>query len=154
MLFKVKKRILVPHNHWTYRNAELNSAFKSKCYFYLIIINFIGQKEDLLMKNMRLYGFKNVVNNKYIMYTITTLLLISILTVGVIRNVKADSQHNYNKSFISIEIKEGDTLTSIAKEYSISNNYDQYIDEVRSINNLRNDTIHTGCFLLIPVYNN
>lgn len=126
----------------------------AKCYFYLIIINFIGQKEDLLMKNMRLYGFKNVVNNKYIMYTITTLLLISILTVGVIRNVKADSQHNYNKSFISIEIKEGDTLTSIAKEYSISNNYDQYIDEVRSINNLRNDTIHTGCFLLIPVYNN
>ena len=106
------------------------------------------------MKDMRLYDFKNTVNNKYIMYTVFTFLLISILTVGVIRNVKADSQHNYNKSFISIEIKEGDTLTSIAKEYSISNNYDQYIDEVRSINNLRNDTIHTGCFLLIPVYNN
>ena len=72
------------------------------------------------MKNMRLYGFKNVVNNKYIMYTITTLLLISILTVGVIRNVKADSQHNYNKSFISIEIKEGDTLYRISRKYRIS----------------------------------
>ena len=93
------------------------------------------------------------VNNNHIML-IMTITLIFILSIwGCIGIVKADNQVNYTKSFISVEIESGDTLTSIAREYAISETeYEQYIEEVRNINSLKDDTIHAGCFLLIPYY--
>jgi cell division protein YceG involved in septum cleavage len=67
--------------------------------------------------------------------------------------VHADEKVEYDKSFISIEVNDGDTLTSIAQDYAISAaEYDDYISEVKNINNLDGDTIHTGCYLLVPVY--
>ncbi|MCM1498633.1 MAG: LysM peptidoglycan-binding domain-containing protein [Clostridium sp.] len=69
------------------------------------------------------------------------------------RLVFADDAIEYDKSFITIEISEGDTLTSLAQEYAVSSNdYSDYIEEVKSINNLKSDTIHSGCYLLVPVY--
>lgn len=95
---------------------------------------------------------KLIYSNK-IMLTITLILLLSFFTIGGMQLVKANESTIYDKSFIAIEIEEGDTLTSIAKEYAISKaDYRDYIMEVKSINNLKNDTIHTGCYLLVPVY--
>jgi LysM repeat protein len=69
------------------------------------------------------------------------------------RFVHADKKIEYDKSFISIEVNDGDTLTSIAQDYAVSTTeYDAYISEVKNINNLENDTIHAGCYLLVPVY--
>lgn len=96
--------------------------------------------------------YNNMVCNKYIMLTILTFSILLIFTISILNHVKADSFNDYNKKFISIEIHTGDTLTSIANEYSQSFDYEEYINEVKSINNLKNDTIHSGCYLIIPIY--
>lgn len=98
------------------------------------------------MKRKHVYG-----NN--VMLTIFALVVMICALVSKITIAYADEAIEYEKSFISIEIENGDTLTSIAKLYAKSETeYDEYISEVMSINNLHNDTIHSGCYLLIPVY--
>lgn len=95
---------------------------------------------------------KLIYNNK-IMLTMGIVLFMSLFIIGGMKLVRADESIQYNKSFVSIEIKDGDTLTSIATEYAVSAaHYSDYIEEVKSINNLKSDTIHTGCYLMVPVY--
>ncbi|MFP3155477.1 LysM peptidoglycan-binding domain-containing protein [Lachnospiraceae bacterium ZAX-1] len=60
------------------------------------------------------------------------------------------------KYYTSIEIKRGDTLWSLAKTY-ISEEYSsiqEYINEIKSLNNISEDMIHSGRFLTIPYYSN
>ena len=96
---------------------------------------------------------KNYIYNNKIMLTIGAVIILSISVIGSIAVVKADESIQYNKSFISIEIEYGDTLSSIAQEHAIMDTeYDDYIQEIRNINNLSSDTIHAGCYLMIPVY--
>lgn len=96
---------------------------------------------------------RDIIYNNRIMLTIGAVLFFSMFVIGGMRWVCADENIQYNKSFTSIEIEDGETLTSIAEEYAISAaQYSDYIEEVKSINNLKSDTIHTGCYLMIPVY--
>lgn len=84
----------------------------------------------------------------FLFATIIIFALVNCITVAY-----ADEAVEYEKSFISIEIEQGDTLTSIAESYAKSEaEYQDYIEEVMSINNLKDDTIHNGCYLLVPVY--
>ncbi len=95
---------------------------------------------------------KHVYSNNVMLTMFILIVLISAL-VSKITVAYADEAIEYEKSFISIEIENGDTLTSIAKTYAKSEaEYDEFISEVMCINNLYNDTIHSGCYLLIPVY--
>lgn len=95
---------------------------------------------------------KSVYNNR-IMLIIGLILFFSIFIIGSMSMVRADESMQYDKSFMPIEVESGDTLTSIATEYAISAaHYSDYIQEVKSINNLKDDTIKTGCYLMIPVY--
>ena len=87
------------------------------------------------------------------MLTVCAIFILGLTFFGGMRFVNADEAIEYEKSFVSIKIESGDTLSSIAKEYAISEaEYQEYIDEVMSINNLSDDMIHNGCYLLIPVY--
>ena len=96
---------------------------------------------------------KKTVCNNNIMLTIVAILILGLSFFGGMRFVMADEAVEYEKSFISIEIEAGDTLTSIAQKYAISEaEYQDYMEEVKSINNIKDDTIHQGCYLLIPVY--
>lgn len=96
---------------------------------------------------------KQFIYDNKIMLTIVLVLFLSVFLIGGMKLVQADENIQYEKSFLTIEIEEGDTLTSIAAEYSVSSvKYVDYIQEVKDINNLKSDTIHTGCYLLIPVY--
>lgn len=93
-----------------------------------------------------------IYNNK-IMLTLVLVLFLSIFLFGGMKLVQADESIQYEKSFATIEIEAGDTLSSLAAEYAISSVKDaDYIQEVKEINNLKSDTIHAGCYLLIPVY--
>ncbi len=66
-------------------------------------------------------------------------------------NGSAGSRVKYYKS---IQIEEGDTLSSIALEY-ISDEYPSmadYIEELKSMNGLADDTIHAGRNLVVAYY--
>ena len=59
------------------------------------------------------------------------------------------------KYYESVLVEEGDTLWSLAGEYSDFHydSYEEYIREVRTINHLCEDSlIHEGCYLVLPYY--
>lgn len=100
--------------------------------------------------------------NKSRRMSFRTVLMILIASAAVIfgiitftsQKTKADAAGLY-KYYTSYEVKSGDTLWSIAKEYSGNGAYDRitdYIDEVCSINHLPNDTIYAGNKICIPYY--
>ena len=57
------------------------------------------------------------------------------------------------KYYTSIEVDNGDTLWSLAEEYGERyQDRDVFISEVRTINQLKGDSITAGASLLVPVY--
>lgn len=95
---------------------------------------------------------KRVFDNNIMLICVLLIILFFSFLFGF-HAVYASESVEYEKSFISIEVQTGDTLTSIASAYAISTSqYNDYISEVKQINNLKDDTIHAGCYLMIPVY--
>ena len=66
--------------------------------------------------------------------------------------VKASSAKEENVYYKTIQVEEGDTLWTLADQYMGSNSFDrqQYIDEVKEMNHLTDDTIESGSYLMIP----
>lgn len=96
---------------------------------------------------------KDMVCNNNVMLTLGAIVIIFLIVLGSMKMVSADEVAEYKKSFVTIEVCSGDTLTSIAQEHAISEaDYEEYIEEVVQINHLKGDVIHSGCYLLIPVY--
>lgn len=73
-----------------------------------------------------------------------------------ILNVMAEeaSSQNLHPYFKSIKIEEGDTLWNIAQEYKEKSgmNTVQYVNELKNINSLKDDTIHAGHYLTVVYY--
>jgi cell division protein YceG involved in septum cleavage len=69
----------------------------------------------------------------------------------------ADNKHPSEESYkyyTSIQIEKGDTLWDIASRY-MSEEYlsaETYVQEVKKINSLEDDTIHYGRYLTVPYY--
>lgn len=90
-------------------------------------------------------------------------LIISLLSVCFFlyfgdRVVKAQESAN-DIQYKVVEIKNGDSLWSIAKE-NIDNTNDsgfiniyQYIHEIKRCNNMKSNQINAGCYLMVPYYN-
>ena len=103
----------------------------------------------------RSYGKKQYtgINNNIIMLTIAVVLVLSITLIGKMSLVRANESVQYEKSFQTIEIESGDTLSAIAQEFAPSEaDYQDYMNEVIEINSLKDGQIHAGCYLMIPVY--
>lgn len=90
-------------------------------------------------------------------------LIISLLSVCFFlyfgdRVVKAQESAN-DIQYKVVEIKNGDSLWSIAKE-NMDNTNDsgfiniyQYIYEIKRCNNMKSNQINAGCYLMVPYYN-
>ena len=90
-------------------------------------------------------------------------LIISLLSVCFFlyfgdRVVKAQESAN-DIQYKVVEIKNGDSLWSIAKE-NMDNTNDsgfiniyQYIHEIKRCNNMKSNHINAGCYLMVPYYN-
>lgn len=90
-------------------------------------------------------------------------LIISLLSVCFFlyfgdRVVKAQESVN-DIQYKVVEIKNGDSLWSIAKE-NMDNTNDsgfiniyQYIHEIKRCNNMKSNQINAGCYLMVPYYN-
>jgi len=75
-----------------------------------------------------------------------------ILTAGG-ASVKSKAADNYHKYYTSVEVMPGDTLAKYYREYG--ENYDnarEYINEVYMINDLTNDNIKAGSYIILPYY--
>ncbi|MCR5785063.1 MAG: LysM peptidoglycan-binding domain-containing protein, partial [Eubacterium sp.] len=67
----------------------------------------------------------------------------------IMANSSPDLSANTVKCYTTVEVKKGDTLTSIANKY-ISSEYssvDEYIDEVISLNHLKSTKILAGEYI-------
>lgn len=78
-------------------------------------------------------------------------LVFSICTMST----RAASSVEKEKHYESVLLTERDTLTTLSSEYrdDEEQTYDEFVSDVCSANDLSDpDTIHEGCYLLIPVY--
>ena len=84
-----------------------------------------------------------------------SLVLIICIIFGV-NNKKQNPEAatSNQKYYACITIDEDETLWTIAEEHDSEeyNSYQEYIDEVKFINNLTDDTIYRGAKLVIPYY--
>ena len=74
---------------------------------------------------------------------------------GFRSNAKDDSTEVSYKYYKSISVANNDTLWSIAEQHMDTEHYDSisdYIQEVKSMNDLKDDVIHYGDYLVIPYY--
>ena len=71
-------------------------------------------------------------------------------------NAKSNHEEKkLSKYYTTVEVKNGDTLTSIAKEYYCYTEYknlDDYMLEIMELNRLESSTIHSGCYLKIAYF--
>lgn len=84
------------------------------------------------------------------------LLLAALFTTVTLVNVDAMSNNSYAKYkyFTSYEIKPGDTLTSIAEEYTANTQVStaEYIKELKHNNKLTSDNITAGKNIIVSYY--
>jgi len=69
-------------------------------------------------------------------------------------NAESDLTRNTYKYYTTIYVERGDSLWSIAKEYT-SKEYkhlDDYIDEVIQINHLNGSNVQHGTYICVPYY--
>ncbi|MDE7436226.1 MAG: LysM peptidoglycan-binding domain-containing protein [Lachnospiraceae bacterium] len=66
----------------------------------------------------------------------------------------ASDKDSLYKYYTSIEVSSGDTLWTIAEKYADGRASDKasYIQEIREMNHLQDDTIHAGDYLTIAYY--
>ena len=90
------------------------------------------------------------------------LAMILFITIGsvIFGSIFSSAQANAEESGIeykyykSIVIQDGDSLWSVAKEYQDDKyeNTQEYIDELKELNNLSSDRIHEGQHLMVVYY--
>ena len=96
---------------------------------------------------------KFIFTNRKIAVGVFTMALL--ITVGIcISPAVVNASTNEATFYESIQIHNGDTLWSLAKEYNTSElSIDDYVKDIKELNNLSSDYINDGNYLVIPVYN-
>lgn len=94
---------------------------------------------------------------RFILFAMTVVLvvLLAVSYRAILSHATAEGEVQY-KYFTSIQIQYGDTLWSIAEEYIADcdayASAADYVDEVMSINHLRDEKILSGQYLIVPYY--
>ena len=104
------------------------------------------------------------VNRLYRLRRQTCLILITLMVVifGILfgssfftsSHPKAAPEYPEKLYYTSVKVEEGDSLWSIAEEY-MSAQFDSipaYIEEIKEINHITDDTIDSGAYITIPYY--
>lgn len=95
--------------------------------------------------------------NRKIIYVFLAVMLITGISVTAAFKANAQDKRlpeGVYKYYRTIEVKAGDTLWSIADAYADSAyvNKEEYINEIKKMNNISDDTIHSGNYLTISYY--
>lgn len=99
-----------------------------------------------------------VVRRQRSIFAIAIIIIVSLgILLGTSMNALASSEKDissYNKYYVSIRVENGDTLWSIADEYVEGFNLSKsdYIAEVCQINEISENEIHAGDYIVVPYY--
>ena len=100
------------------------------------------RRQRELRKNMRLS-----------LLTACLVIILSFTVNGFLSNAETDGDDMMFKYYKSIMIDNGDTLWSIALENKIPDmDTKSFVEEIKSINGLRSDSITSGNYLIVPYY--
>ena len=96
---------------------------------------------------------------KKILQTLISLIITFFLVVGIfhtITSVKGNQKQNTQyKYYTSITIEYGESLWSIAQKYcNETEEPSHYVEELKKINGLSEETIHAGNNLVVYYYSN
>lgn len=88
-----------------------------------------------------------------ILFIPTLLLIIIFFTAGGADASASSGDLDNMKNYESVLIKDGDTLSSIARQYASDMSHfseQEYLESIISLNNLDSDYIVAGHYLLLP----
>lgn len=95
---------------------------------------------------------KNIV---LVMLTICLVFSLSFIANSLLANAKSNHEYATSKYYKSIMVERGDTLWSIAAEYTDSQtDTTDLIKEIKQLNNLHGDEIICGSYLVVPYFSN
>ena len=113
------------------------------------------RSERRILKNRTRRQREMKKNFLILVMTVCLIVTCSISLNGFRANAKDNSTKVSYKYYKSVAVTGNDTLWSIAEEYMDEEHYDSitdYIQEVKNMNSLADDTIHYGEYLIIPYY--
>ena len=107
--------------------------------------------------NENMYRRELRVRLQRVLIAIAAVVLVSLAILlgnGIKAFAHGEHRSIVHKYYTSIEVAQGDSLWSIAREYTAGTNIKvfDYMDEVKRLNQLPNDTIHEGGNLVISYY--
>lgn len=120
--------------------------------------NIRNMSEKELRAYRRAYRERKCIQKKccFISFIIMLIVVISI-SISSISSAHSEDESPKFKYYKQIEIQKNDTLWEIAKsniDYEKYHQIDDYIEEVRCINHLKEDTLVQGQYLIVPYYSN
>ena len=86
---------------------------------------------------------------------VSVLLVVLILLMGSRKATAEVSQKKVYEYYTSVYVEEGDTLTSIAREYhnpAYGPSVKEMIKRIKTVNHLGSDKIYAGRYLMVPYY--
>ena len=97
------------------------------------------------------------VHQNILLALITTIVVLLCVLIGSSIAASGQSKAAQNTSYkyyTSVEIEKGDTIWNIAEEYMTPEygSIQGYVEEIKSVNNLGDDDIHSGQYLMIPYF--
>ena len=98
---------------------------------------------------------KTSIGSRAALLSVVIIIIASILLLSPSRaDASATADPDMTKYYTCIYVDYGDTLWDIAAEYCTGHyrDYNEYIKEVKEINNLGSDNIRSGIKLCIPYY--
>lgn len=97
------------------------------------------------------------IHRNILLALLTSIFVLACVLIGSSMGASSQSEAAQNESYkyyTSVEIEKGDTLWNIAEEY-ITPEYasiQAYVDEIKELNHLGDDKIHSGEYLMIPYF--
>lgn len=100
----------------------------------------------------RLFLFRYFTDRALILFVVVLLTLLSLFFVT--KAMAADDQPASVKTVTSVYIQPGDSLWSIAETFYTQEcgDFQDYIEEIKRSNRLKDDTIHAGAYIIVPYY--
>ena len=84
-------------------------------------------------------------------FLILSTIILAVFITGI---VMAQDMNSNEVNYVQVIVKEGDTLWNIAKPfYNGKNDFREFIDDIRELNNLEQAIIYPGQTLNIPANN-